>query len=148
MAKRINNMDELQIALLPVMKDMVDEMAERVYQTLNYFLKMYYDSYDPIYYRRQFDFLRSAVKVKPRKVGNKITAAVYIDYHSMDHYYEVSGYQVASWANQGLHGGQKLGTNTPLVWDDMIKNTVSNSDLLKLAVDYLRKQGFTVVEQR
>ena len=76
-----------------------------------------------------------------------MTAAVYIDYHSMDNYYEVSGYQVASWANQGLHGGQRLGKNTPHVWDDTMKNTVSNGDLLKLAVDYLRKQGFTVVEQ-
>ena len=37
-AKRINNMNELQVTLLPVMKDMVNEMADRVYQTLNYFL--------------------------------------------------------------------------------------------------------------
>lgn len=39
MAKRINNVDELQIALMPEMKRMVDVLAERVYQTLNYFLQ-------------------------------------------------------------------------------------------------------------
>ena len=38
MAKRISNMNQLAKALLPVMVKMVDELAERVYQTLNYFL--------------------------------------------------------------------------------------------------------------
>ena len=63
MAKEINNMDDLAIALQPVMKKMVDNMANRVYETLNFFLQRYYDSYDPIYYRRQYDFLRSGFKV-------------------------------------------------------------------------------------
>ena len=63
MAKEINNMDDLAIALQPVMKKMVDNMANRVYETLNFFLQKYYDSYDPISYRRQYDFLRSGFKV-------------------------------------------------------------------------------------
>ena len=62
MARVINNMDELEIALQPVMKKMVDNMANRVYETLNFFLQQYYDSYNPIYYRRQYDFLRSGFK--------------------------------------------------------------------------------------
>ena len=33
MAKAINNMDDLAIALQPVMKKMVDNMANRVYET-------------------------------------------------------------------------------------------------------------------
>lgn len=45
MAKAINNMDDLVIALQPVMKKMVDNMANRVYETLNFFLQRYYDSY-------------------------------------------------------------------------------------------------------
>ena len=44
MAKHINNMDELAKALQPVMIGMVDELAERVYQTLNYFLQEYYSN--------------------------------------------------------------------------------------------------------
>ena len=44
MAKAINNMDDLAIALQPVMKKMVDNMANRVYKTLNFFLQRYYDS--------------------------------------------------------------------------------------------------------
>lgn len=55
----IRNMKDLEKALQPVMLKMVDELAERVYGTLNYFLQEYYNSYDPKSYRRQYDFLRS-----------------------------------------------------------------------------------------
>ena len=144
MAKHMKNMDELAKALQPVMLGMVDELAERVYKTLNYFLQEYYNSYDPKSYRRQYDFLRSAVKVKPKVMGNKVVASVYIDTDSMDSYYNATGEQVASWANQGLHGGLDTGNNTPHVWNDTIKTTVENGELLKLAMDYLKKKGFSV----
>ncbi len=144
MAKRINNMDELAKALQPVMLGMVDELAERVYETLNYFLQEYYDSYDPKSYKRQYDFLRSAVKVEPKIKGNKVVASVYIDTDSMDDYYNATGYQVASWANKGLHGGKISGNNTPHVWDDTIDATVNNGELLKLAIQYLKSKGFSV----
>lgn len=144
MAKHIKNMDELAKALQPVMLGMVDELAERVYEVLNYFLQEYYNSYDPKSYRRQFDFLRSAVKIKPQITGNKIVASVYIDMDAMDNYYNATGEQVASWANQGLHGGLDVGNNTPHVWDDTMRTTVENGELLKLAMDYLKKKGFSV----
>lgn len=144
MAKRVSNMSELTAALLPTMESMVDLLAERVYETLNYFLLDFYNDYDPVSYRRSYDLLRSAVKVEPKRVGNKIIASVYIDYDSMDNYYNATGYQVASWANQGLHGGLDVGDNTPHVWDDTIENTVENGELLKLAVEYLRIKGFSV----
>ena len=47
MAKHINNVDELQIALMPELKRMVDRLSQRVYETLNFFLQEYYNSYDP-----------------------------------------------------------------------------------------------------
>ena len=144
MAKHIRNMDDLQKALMPTVKDMVGVLAERVYETLNYFLQEYYNSYDPKSYSRQYDFLRSAVKVEPKIVGNKVTAAVFIDEDYMDNYYNATGYQVASWANQGLHGGLDAGNNTPHVWDDTMKTTVENGELLKLAMDYLKSKGFSV----
>lgn len=144
MAIHINNMDELAKALQPVMKGMVDELAERVYQTLNHFLQEYYNSYDPVYYRRQYDFLRSAVKVDAKIKGNKVVASVYIDTDSMDDYYNATGEQVATWANQGTHGGKILGNNTPHVWDDTIDETVKNGELLKLAIQYLKSKGFSV----
>ena len=144
MAKHIKNMDELAKALQPVMMGMVDELAERVYEALNYFLQEYYNSYDPKSYRRQYDFLRSAVKVEPKVVGNKVIASVYIDTYAMDNYYDASGFQVSTWANQGMHGGLNVGSNTPQVWDDTMKTTVENGELLKLALDYLKSKGFSV----
>lgn len=143
MAIHIRNMNDLKKALLPTMTNMVDMLAERVYETLNHFLQEYYSSYSPISYRRQYDFLRSAVKVKPKQIGNKVVASVYIDYESMDDY-KVTGYQVVDWANQGLHGGLDVGNNTPEVWNDTMDATVNNGELLRLAVAYLRSKGFNV----
>lgn len=144
MAGHIRNMNQLQKALMPSMAKMVDALAERVYETLNYFLQEYYDSYDPKSYQRQYDFLRSAVKVEPKIKGSRVTASVFIDTDSMDNYYNASGRQVAEWANQGLHGGLATGSKTPRVWDDTLDSTVNNGELLKLAVEYLRSRGISV----
>lgn len=144
MARHINNMNELEKALLPTMTKMVDGMATKVYETLNYFLQEYYSSYSPKSYRRQYDFLRSAVKVEPKVVRGKVIASVYIDYESMDNYYNATGLQVVQWANQGLHGGLNVGNNTPRVWDDTVENTINNGELLRLAVAYLRSKGIDV----
>lgn len=144
MTRSINNMEELAKALQPVMMGMVDKLADRVYETLNYFLQEYYNTYDPKSYSRQYDFLVSAVKVEPRIKGNTVEASVYIDTDAMDSYYNATGYQVAAWANQGLHGGLDTGSNTPHVWDDTIDETINNGELLKLAIEYLKKKGFSV----
>lgn len=143
MAKHIKNMDELAKTLMPTMTKMVDVLAERVYETLNYFLQEYYNSYDPVSYRRQYDFLRSVVKVEPKIQGNKVIASVYIDTDSMDNYYNATGEQVARWANQGTHGGIISGNGTPHVWDDTMRETVDNGELLRLAIDYLKSQGIS-----
>lgn len=137
-------MNDLSAAFMPMLKDVVKEMTDRLYVTLNYFLQEYYDSYDPTSYSRQYDFLRSAVKIEPKISGNKVIACVYIDTDAMNNYRNASGYQVASWANQGLHGGLSVGDNTPHVWDETMENTIENGELLKLAVNYLRSKGFSV----
>ena len=144
MTKVINNMNDLAIALQPTLKKMVDGMAQRVYETLNFFLQRYYDSYDPVFYRRQYDFLRSGFKVDARIVRGKAVASVYIDTDYMSNYYGVSGEQATTWANEGLHGGKNLGINTPHVWDVTMANTVDNGALVRDAVAYLRSQGYIV----
>ena len=144
MTKVINNMNDLAISLQPTLKKMVDGMAQRVYETLNFFLQRYYDSYDPVFYRRQYDFLRSGFKVDARIVRGKAVASVYIDTDYMSNYYGVSGEQATTWANEGLHGGKNLGTNTPHVWDVTMANTVDNGALVRDAVAYLRSQGYIV----
>ena len=143
MARRISNMNDLQNALQPVMTRMVDQLAERVYETLNYFLNNYYTGWTPNSYSRTEAFLRSAVKVDAHPYNGGVKASVYIDYNSMDDYVNATGYQVAQWANTGLHGGLSV-SHKPHVWEDTLDQTINNGSLLQLAIQYLRSQGIPV----
>lgn len=143
MAIHINNMNELEKALQPVLMGMVNKMADEVYKMLNYFLKDYYTGWTPKSYQRTKDFLYSAVKTEAKMVGNTCVASVYIDYESMNNYVNATGYQIATWANTGLHGGLSV-NHKPHVWDDTIDNTINNGSLLKAAIAYLKSKGFNV----
>lgn len=143
MARHINNMDDLEKALQPVLINLVDELADRVYETLNYFLHEYYTGWTPNSYSRTEDFLRSAVKTKAEAYKGGVKASVYIDYESMNNYVNATGYQVATWANQGLHGGLSV-NHKPHVWDDTMDETINNGSLLKLAIEYLKSEGISV----
>lgn len=136
-------MKELAKALQPALLKMTDQLADRVYENLNYFLLDYYEGYDPVSYQRTKDFLYSAVKVEAKPYKGGVKASVYIDYDSLTGYRNVSGYQVAKWANEGLHGGIEV-DHKPHVWDDTMRETVDNGELLRLAIDYLKSKGFSV----
>lgn len=143
MARHISSMNDLQRALQPVLLKMMDELAERVYETLNYYLDEYYTGWTPSSYRRTQDFLRSAVKTEAKPYRGGVKASVYIDYEGMDDYVNATGYQVARWANEGLHGGLSV-SHKPHVWDNTMNETINNGSLLELAVEYLRSQGIPV----
>lgn len=143
MAIHVSNMDELAKALQPVMLKMVDQLADRVYETLNYFLQDYYSGYDPSSYQRSKDFLYSAVKVDAHPYKGGVKASVYIDYDSLNSYRGVTGSQVVKWANEGKHGGMEV-DHKPHVWQDTMDETVNNGELLKLAVEYLKSHGISV----
>ena len=81
------------------------------------------------------------VDAHPYKGGVK--ASVYIDYDSLNSYRNVSGYQVAKWSNEGKHGGLEV-DHKPHVWDDTMRETLDNGELLRLALDYLKSKGFSV----
>lgn len=143
MAKHISNMDELAKALQPTMLNMVNKLADNVYETLNYFILDYYQGWEPEYYRRTEEFLRSAVKVDAEPYRGGVRASVYIDYESMNNYVNATGFQVAQWANQGKHGGLSV-NHKPHVWDDTMDETLNNGTLLKMAMEYLKSKGFSV----
>ena len=143
MAKHISNMDDLAKALQPTMLNMVNKLADNVYETLNYFILDYYQGWKPEYYRRTEDFLRSAVKVDAEPYRGGIRASVYIDYESMNNYVDATGFEVATFANTGTHGGLSV-NHKPHVWDDTMRETVENGELLRLAVEYLRSRGISV----
>ena len=76
-------------------------------------------------------------------VRDKCVASVYIDYNAMNEYVNTTGFQVATWANDGLHGGISV-NHKPHVWDDTIDYTINNGSLLKSAIAYLKSKGFSV----
>ena len=143
MAVHVKNMQELAKALQPTLLKMTDKLADRVYETLNYFLLDYYSGYEPSSYQRTRDFLYSAVKVDAKPYKGGVRASVYIDYESLNSYKNVSGYQVVTWADQGKHGGMEVDHKTH-VWQDTMDNTVNNGELLKLAIEYLKSHGISV----
>ncbi len=143
MAIHVKNMNELARALQPTLLKMTDQLAERVYETLNYFLQDYYEGYEPSSYQRTKDFLYSAVKVDAEPYKGGVRASVYIDYESLNSYKNVTGYQVVKWADEGKHGGMEV-NHKPHVWQDTMDMTVNNGELLRLAVDYLKSKGFSV----
>lgn len=101
-------MKELSKAIQPMLLKMTNQLADRVYETLNYFLQDCYSGYDPLFYQRTKDFLYSAVKVEAKPYKGGVKASVYIDYDSLDSYKGVTGYQVVKWADDGLHGGMEV----------------------------------------
>lgn len=143
MGRSASNMEQLASAIAPVLKGMVNQMAEQVYETLNFYLYDYYTGWTPSSYRRTRNYLYSAVKMEAKMEGNECVAYVYIDYDAMDNYVNATGYQVATWANEGLHGGISV-SHKPHVWDETIKHTIDNGTLLKGAVQYLKAKGFNV----
>lgn len=143
MPKHIRNMNDLAKALQPTLLQLEDILADRVYETLNYYLKDYYTGWTPSSYKRTEDFLRSAVKVDAHPYKGGVKASIYIDYESMDDYVNATGFQVATWANQGKHGGLSV-KHKPHVWDDTMDQTVNNGTLLKMAIEYLKSQGISV----
>lgn len=142
MAIHIRNMNELAKALQPAMMGLVNQLADEVYETLNYFLYEYYTGWTPESYSRTGDFLHSAVKTEAKMIGNRCVASVYIDTDSMDNYVNATGYQVATWANEGLHGGLSV-SHKPHVWNDTMDATINNGSLLKSAIAYLKSKGFS-----
>ena len=143
MAIHVKNMNELAKAMQPVLLKMTNQLADRVYETLNCFLQDYYSGYEPSSYQRTKDFLYSAVKVEAKPYKGGVKASVYIDYVSLNSYRGVTGYQVVKWSNEGKHGGLEV-DHKPHVWQDTMDNTVNNGELLKLAIEYLKSKGFSV----
>jgi hypothetical protein len=124
-------------------KQLCELMANEVYEAVNFFLNQYYEEWTPVQYQRSYDMLHSAFKTNVKKVGNSFVAEVGIDYESLDNYKDATGYDVVTWANNGLHGGMNVGTNTK-VWDDAIEETIGSGQLLLDCIAYLKSKGFTV----
>ena len=60
----------------PILERMTNEMTERVYETLNHFLYTYYQSYDPVSYKRREDLMRSATRIEAQPCNGEYRASL------------------------------------------------------------------------
>lgn len=144
MATRSGGKKELEQFLLEQCKQLCEFAANEVYEAINFFLNQYYTEWTPRVYQRTFEMLHSAFKTQVKRVGNGYQAIVGIDYESLDNYKDATGYEVISWANDELHGGLDVGTDTR-VWDDAIDSAIKSGQLLEDCIDFLKAKGFTVI---
>jgi hypothetical protein len=138
------SMADLEKFMLEHCKQLCEYATNEVYETINYFLNQYYIEWTPSHYQRTEEFLRSAFKTELKRVGNGYQAVVGIDYESLDNYKEATGFDVVVFANQGLHGGLDVDTNTH-VWDDSIDSTIESGQLLADCIIFLKSRGLTVI---
>jgi hypothetical protein len=136
------NAKDLEKYLKNLAKQVCDYASNVVYEAINYYLNQYYLEFDPVSYRRTEQLLRSAFKTKSVWSGSAWTAEVGIDYESLD-YNEATGYDVISYANQGLHGGIDVGSDTH-VYDDAINKTIRNGQLIEDIIKYIQDKGIRV----
>jgi hypothetical protein len=144
MATRTGGLKDLENYMLEHCKQLCEFAANELYEAINFFLNEYYSEWTPSYYQRSYDLLHSAFKTEMKKVGNGYQAVVGIDYESLDNYEDATGFEVVSWANEGLHAGIDVGTNTR-VWDDAIDITINSGQLLTDCILFLRSKGLTII---
>lgn len=85
----IHNKDELNAILLQKTRNALIKMQGRVYNIINRFVKEYYTEYNPIMYKRHYQFYCSLVKSEIVPVGNGQLgwkASVYFDANRLDYY--------------------------------------------------------------
>lgn len=147
MAVKTGGIKELEAYGLLISKQACEYMVNGFYETLNFFLNQYYMEWTPSSYNRTRDLLFSAFKTNVIRVGSGYQATVGIDYESLDNYYEASGYQVVSWANErGIHGGydaSKEGANTE-VWNDSIESAITSGQLIMDCLAFLKVKGISI----
>lgn len=136
------NAKDLESYLKKLAKQVCDYASNVVYEAINYYLNQYYQEWTPEYYKRTEQLLRAAFKTKSVWAENAWTAEVGIDYDSLD-YDEATGYDVVNYANQGLHGGIDVGSDTH-VYDDAINKTIKNGQLIEDIIKYIQAKGIRV----
>lgn len=144
MAKYINNVADLEKLLLKQCEELCKFASEKLYEAIDFFIRQYYDEWTPRVYQRTKAFLKSAFKTEVKRINNGYEAVVGINYESLNQYKDATGLEVVTWANEGLHGGIDVGTDTH-VWDDAMDITINNGQLLRDCIEFLRKKGFTVI---
>jgi len=127
-------------------KKAAKKMAEEVKDLITDFIMVYYDEYNPKYYDRTYQFLKSVTTTDVVRDGNGYKVAIYLDDTNIN-YDDIDPIVVWDYANRGLHGGYPPFNGRPSdvhFWDDAME-LLDKGYLIKKFGEYLKDRGFTVV---
>lgn len=160
MATTITSISQLKKILEQKVQQALMLTQEEIYAAIQYRLSQYYeepvfdepDRDEPDIYKRTNKFLGSLIKTQIVKTGKGLGCSVgldkdYIKYQypgnpSWDKNVPATGLQVASWANDGLHGGNISGDIS--FWDDAIEELGGKQGILNIMKRNLKRVGIPV----
>lgn len=109
------SMKELESALLHSLSSAVNCMSDMVKDEIDTAVTRYYESYDPLYYRRTGNLAKAPSRTGVKTSGNSAMSEVYMDTEIQYKHGNWSIENVISSADNGLHGGLSVGGNVS-VW--------------------------------
>ena len=160
MATLINSVGQLRKILETKVQQALILTQEEIYDVIYKHIEDYYeeevfsppDRSEPDAYMRTFKFLNSLIKTKIIQTGNSLSCAVQIDDYYLKYKYPgnpswkgnvpATGADVASWANQGLHGYTVSGGEN--FWDEALDELGGKQGILNLMKKNLKKVGVPI----
>lgn len=145
----ITSISQLKLLLQSRIKKALDITCDEIYYVFRKHLEEYYDEYDPNYYQRTYSFLNSLIKTEVVQKGNSLSCQIKIDEDYLKYQYEgnfgwsenvpATGRDVATWANEGLHGGTIQGKSK--WWDDAMNELGGKQGILNIMKKNLKAVG-------
>ena len=86
MAKKIvASKSELTAVMDKVLQEGLEKVKVIIKQTIDEFIRMWYDDYTPKKYQRTYQLLNACTSTELKKKGNKYSVQIYMDYRNMHH---------------------------------------------------------------
>lgn len=160
MAALINSVTQLKKILETKIQQALILTQEEIYDVIYKHIEDYYeeevfsppDRSEPNVYMRTFKFLNSLIKTRIIQTGNSLSCTVQIDEDYLKYKYPgnpywegnvpATGADVASWANQELHGYTVSGEIK--FWDDALDELGGKQGILNLMKKNLKKVGVPI----
>lgn len=142
MSKTFNSYSDLQKHIEKAIEYGVRDTRDYVYEVINSNIMKYYNEYSPKKYERTYRFFNSLIKLNVTKVANSYVSEVKIDEKYLRSVYpnssnNVTGEQVANWANTYTHGGTVPGHIA--FWNDSLNELGGESGINKLLEINIKK---------
>lgn len=148
----ITSISQLKPMLQSRIRKALDMTCDEIYSVFRNHVKEYYDEYVPTYYQRTHSFLDNLIKTEVVQKGNSLSCQVRLDEDYLKYQYPgnpsweknvpATGQDVATWANEGLHGGTVQGKSQ--WWDDAMEELGGKQGILDIMYKNLKKVGIPI----